>query len=99
MALNDVVGVGIEASDHRHFHDAIWRGLVPQPLPRGVTVTEQRREGGQAAPCRLVDGRARVRRVNLHHQGVPSNCDRPAVQRPAFSSISRNSSSVISRSS
>jgi hypothetical protein len=99
MALNHETGDGIDASDHRRFRDVIWRGLVPQPLSRGGIVTEQRREGGPATPCWLVDGRAGVHRVNLLHKGVPSNCARTAVQRPAFSSISRNSSSVISRSS
>jgi hypothetical protein len=58
MAPNYVVGDGVDASGHRHFYDAIWRGLVPQPLPCGVLVMEQRREGGPAAPCRLTPGRA-----------------------------------------
>jgi hypothetical protein len=62
MALMQVVGDVIEVSDHRHFHDAIWRGLVSQLLPRGVIVTEQRSEGRQAAPCQSPTGRSRVDR-------------------------------------
>jgi hypothetical protein len=49
MALNHEVGDGIDASDHRHFHDAIWRCLVPQPLLRSVVVTGRGREGGVTA--------------------------------------------------
>ena len=49
MALDHEVGDGIDASDHCHFHDAIWRCLVPQPLLRSVVVTGRGREGGVTA--------------------------------------------------
>ncbi len=80
MALNHEVGDGIEAPDHRHFHDAIWRGLVPQPLPRGVIVAEQRSKGRPATPCRLVDGRARVDGRQFHPVSVPSRPTTPEEQ-------------------